>query len=190
MIDGGVLALLILLVSSGSLLVSVSALVYQHTICFLWSFVEVFALRVRSLTLFLTGTLKLFVVFTIFTMLFTRVAVAVISSVSAFRCPPSEIPLFPPAWRLCSGFCQLPPSFFFFWSASGMGGPPPCTPSPPTPILPLLWPPLPFLPVLPFVFWSYHVLCLRSGICFLLAVLGCPWSCPWWQCLWTLPEVA
>ena len=34
MIDGGVLACFILLATSGSLLVSVSALVYQHTICF------------------------------------------------------------------------------------------------------------------------------------------------------------
>ena len=34
MIDGGVLAFLILLANSGSLLVSVSPLVYQHTICF------------------------------------------------------------------------------------------------------------------------------------------------------------
>ena len=164
---------------------SVSALVYQHTICFLWSFLEVFASRVWPLALFLTGTLKLFVVFTIFTMLFTRVAVAVISSVSAFRCPPSEIPLFPPAWRLCSGCCQLCPSFSFFWSASGMGGPPPCTPSPPTPVPPSLWPSLPFLPVFPFLFWSDRVLCLSSGICSLLAVL---WT--WWQCSWTLPEVA
>ena len=111
MIDGGVLAFFILLVNSGSLLVSVSALVYQHTICFLWSFLEVFAWRVWPLALFLTGTLKLFVVFTIFTVLFTWVTVAVISSVSAFRCPPSEIPLFPPAWWLYSSCCQLLPSF-------------------------------------------------------------------------------
>ena len=84
-----------------------SALLYQYTICFLWSFLEVFASRVWPLALFLAGTLKWFGVFTIFTMLFTRVSVVVISLVIVFQCPPSEIPLFPPAWRLCSGCCQF-----------------------------------------------------------------------------------